>query len=502
MSKKMLFYSGLIFVIANLFYAEFWGLNALIASFAYVAFSAIMSHSNGKINLFKSPKWWFAALLFIGNGFAVFYTNTSLASGFYLVNFLLFAAIHNEIKISIPLGLAQSLQSFFAGFYYFIESISQLFEKNDGKDRKKTLVKVLLYTIPLVIAIVFLKLYQSADETFYEYTKFINLDWISWNFIIFYIILFIAFFGLYFFKSNHGINHLEDNLKNNIDAGYSDKVEQYMGVKNEQKIAMSLLITLNLILVLYNFIDLRFIFIDLPNPDPTLRYAELLHGGVDSLIASIILVIIIITSIYRGQLNFQGSKLIRTLALIWLLQNIVMVATTVVKNYEYITHWGLTYKRIGVYIYLILAATGLIFTIIKILKVKSVWYLIRNTSLAFLTCFTLMGLINWDKIIVNYNLSQLPAEQIDFPYLMDLENEAYPALISYYKDNKKSPEITENRRLWHNLFVDFESTRKALQIKKNAGTWRSINIRETQILNEMERFNLVYENQLTHNRSN
>lgn len=492
MSKKMFFYLALVFVTTNLFYNERWGLNTLIIAFLTIVVSLVSNRDETIPKEPKTGKWWFAAFLFVLNGFAVFYNHSLLSSVFYILSFLYFSAVHNERQLSVPLGFAQSIQSFFGGFYYFVESMITGLKQKEKKDTQNLFIRFLLFTVPVIIAIVFLKLYQTADQTFYEMTKFINLDWISWGFIGFYFVIFVSSYGLFFYNTNAEINKLEANLKNGIANDYDDGVQKYLGLKNEKKIALSLLITLNVMLLLYNFIDLKFILIDLPNPEPTLRYSALLHGGVNSLITSIILVIIIITFLYRGQLNFQGNKITRALALVWLFLNLLMVFTTAVKNAEYIAHWGLTYKRIGVYIYLLLATMGLVFTIIKIIRIKSIWFLIRNTSLAFLTCFTFMGLVNWDKLIVKHNLTQLEPNQIDFEYLISIGWEAYPDLMHYYNAHKESPEITEDRWLWHHLFESFEDTRKHLREKRSTVTWRSLNLREAQLLKRMENFKLVY----------
>lgn len=492
MSKKMFFYFALVFVTTNLFYNERWGLNTFIIAFLTIIVSLV---SQRDTSLSKQPltaKWWFAAFLFLLNGFAVFYTHSLLSSILYIFTFLYFSAVHNARQLSVPLGFAQSIQSFFGGFYHIVESAITHMQQKEKKDTQSLFIRFLLFTVPVIIAIVFLKLYQSADQTFYEMTKFINLDWISWGFIGFYFVIFFSSYGLFFFTENAEINKLEANLKNGIATHYDDGIQKYLGIKNEQKIALSLLVTLNVMLLLYNFIDLKFILIDLPNPEPTLRYSALLHGGVNSLITSIILVIIIITFLYRGQLNFQGNKITRALALVWLSLNLLMVFTTAVKNAEYIAHWGLTYKRIGVYIYLLLATMGLLFTIIKIIRIKSIWFLIRNTSLAFLTCFTLMGLVNWDKLIVKHNLTHLAPSQIDFDYLLGIGWEAYPDLMHYYNTHKESPEITEERWFWHHLFESFDNTRKHLREKRSTVTWRSLNLREAQLLKRMENFKLVY----------
>lgn len=482
MTKKMLFYFCLTLVLANMFYKESWGLNALITAFIIPVCYALLDFKT-----IRQPKSILAGSLLLINGVAIFFTGSVLSILLFFFSFFYFTSVQHNIRLSLPLGITQAFQAFFSGFYYMAETFTTHFKKKEGKDGKQIVIRVLLFTIPLIIFIVFLKLYQSADETFYELTKFINLDWISWGFLAFYFLLLLFCFGLFFFHGNEDIDLFESRLKNDISNSYTDKIQNFLGIQNESKIALTVLITLNALLLLYNFIDLKFIFIDLPNPEPTLRYSDLLHGGVNSLITSIVLVIFIITFLFRGQLNFEKNKITRFLALIWLIQNLIMVCTTSVKNFEYITHWGLTYKRIGVYIYLILAAVGLILTIIKILRVQSIWYLIRSTSIAFFICFSVMGTVNWNKLIANYNLTQLKEEQIDFEYLFSLGSDTYPQLMQYHHDHQIS-----NSDLQYRLFHAFDSARDKLKKKRSTTTWRSLVLRERNLLSDMQRFNLEY----------
>ena len=483
MLPNMRYYLILILLIANLFYKEFWGLNALITAVLIIIVNLLNKQEDNQPLRITSVKWWTAALLLIANGFGVFYTNTLLAAILFIISVLYFAAINNQNQHSLILGIIQSMRSFFHGFYNLIDRINGYFKNKKETKSNNTYIRFLLISVPFLIAIIFLKLYQSADKTFYEWTKFINLDWVSWSFIFFYLGVFVFSYGLYFFSKSDQLFAFEQSLKNLIPTNYADKVQNFMGVDNEKKIALSLLITLNLLLLLYNFIDLRFVFTELQAPSPTLRYSETLHGGVNSLITSIVLVIIIITFIFRGQVNFQKNTLLKALALFWLFMNLIMVATTTIKNWEYITHWGLTYKRIGVYIYLSLAAIGLVLTIFKIIKIQSIWYLIRSMSITFFACFTLMGIINWDRIIVNYNLSHIPVEKVDIAYLMKLGEEAYPPLLEFtinHPDQFTAEETYEIRYF-------FDAAYLRIKDKHDLNTWRSLNIRQYTLLEEMKR---------------
>ncbi len=185
-------------------------------------------------------------------------------------------------------------------------------------------------------------------------------------------------------------------------------------------------------------------------------------------------------------MNTDAAKKIKKVAQIWLFLNLMMVLTTAVKNYEYIAHWGLTSKRIGVYIYLLLAAIGLILTGLKIRKGETVWMLIRKTTFAFYICFTFNGLINWDKLIVHHNLHSLPIEQVDFHYLAVINDEAYPSLIAFYGENTTIAKTVLTEEEWDDIFTLYNWKRNQLRMKKLETTWRSFTLYEYDLLKRLE----------------
>ncbi len=64
--------------------------------------------------------------------------------------------------------------------------------------------------------------------------------------------------------------------------------------------------------------------------------------------------------------------------------------------------------------------TGLITTLLKIDKIKNIWYLLRlNTKAAFIVLI-LASTINWDYHITNYNFNY--AKSMDFKYLIELSD--------------------------------------------------------------------------------
>jgi len=485
MTKKNSAYFVFVILITNLHFQEYWGLNALISATIFVVYLIVTQPKiNGK-SFALNPKWWLAAALFLANGFAIFSTGHLASNFYYFVSLFYFTTVHHDIKISFPFAMLQSISSFAEGLYEYALAIGARFEKKEDSDTRKKMVRILVYLVPICIAIIFLKLYQTADEQFYEWTKFINLDWISWPFILLALLFSILLYGFAFFKKNAKLTEVENTLRQEISVTHTDRLERFMGVETETKIATSLLLLLNLMLVVYLAIDFQHLIFDLPQPKPTFRYSEFLHAGVNSLIASILLVILLTLLIFRGQLNFIQKKNIRIAGQIWLLLNIIMVCTTVLKNYEYIAHWGLTYKRIGVYVYLLLAALGLALTLVKIRKNQTAWVLIRNSMFAFFICLTLNGQFNWDRIIVNYNLNHIELSRIDYDYLINLGSETYPDLVAYQTKQRQAGIIflTETQE---NYLIECAKNKLAqLVSKKETSSWRSLTYYDKNLLERL-----------------
>src|SRR5690606_36609179 len=129
----------------------------------------------------------------------------------------------------------------------------------NATQKKKWLIQTLMVLVPLLIVIIFFKLYQVADVNFYELTQFINHDWISWGFISVYILLLVFLYGLYYFKPMKEIIQLEKQLKNEIHEEYQDKIQNFFGTKQESKLAAVFLISLSALLCIYLILDINYL---------------------------------------------------------------------------------------------------------------------------------------------------------------------------------------------------------------------------------------------------
>jgi hypothetical protein len=490
MPRKTLTYSGIILLITSIFYHESFGLNVFIFTLIIVGSGLVNQSETPMKSKLTSLHWWTATLVLLANGFGVFYSYSILPLLLIIPSVFYYIIVNHSMYSSIISGIMNGIISFGLGIGESFQVNWNLLTQKKGVNSKKIMVRILLITIPLVLAIIFLKLYQQADSTFYEWTKFINLDWISFEFIFFYLLLLVVLRGLFYVHSNNDLVQIDRQHSEPINPTYSDRIQQFFGVENEKTIAYSVLILLNLMLLLYNIIDVHFVLTELPNPSSTgATYSQLVHGGINALIFSIVLVILILVFLFRGQLNFESKPTLKYLAISWLFLNSVMVITSLIKNYEYVSHWGLTYKRIGVFIYLILALIGLIFCLLKINQQLSAYRLTRKMGFTFLIAFTCLGMVNWNKYIAQHNLTYLETSKIDFDYLSSLGAESTPVLLAYFQEHPNDKEIYSNE-LWQVILDIAAETKHQLKIHSYQYTWLSFNYSLYQLEKALDKFDL------------
>ena len=115
----------------------------------------------------------------------------------------------------------------------------------------------------------------------------------------------------------------------------------------------------------------------------------------------------------------------------WIILNSLLVLSALIKNTEYIYHWGLTYKRLGVYAFLILSVIGLIFTYLKIEHRKTNYYLFNQMIWYFYGTLLLCSFVNWGYLGTFYNIKVQKVSDFDAVYEFDFNDSL---LLEYYPD--------------------------------------------------------------------
>ncbi len=423
-----------------LFYRQSAGLNFLLFSLLIVLLLFLKDKT-----LIKRSAWLAVATGYLLSAFFVFWWGTTLPWLANLCSLFMLAGLSFNTESSLLIAAfnsfistATSIPRFFSG--------SLKFTQGEGNSTSN-FTRLLLFVVPAIITLVFVFVYRAANPIFAKFVDQINLDFISIDWCIFTAFGFFLLFGLfkqYIIRNiNEADGHSPDNLQTiTLDQHLLTDLGKTLSVPNELLTGIILFSMLNLVLLCVNGIDVFYMWIANRLPEG-ITIAEYLHDGTDTLIISIIMAIAVILFVFRGYLNFfESNKWLKSLAYLWIAQNAILVITTANRNWWIIESSGLTRRRIGVYVYLLLCLVGLTTTFIKVMQRKSNWFLFRKNAWVFYAVFIIACFINWDELIVNYNcknFKELELGYIDRGYQAQLSHTSLATLFKYYATERKEP---------------------------------------------------------------
>ncbi|SMC84046.1 DUF4153 domain-containing protein [Pedobacter nyackensis] len=206
-------------------------------------------------------------------------------------------------------------------------------------------------------------------------------------------------------------------------------LKRTMALKTENIIGILSFLVLNLLLLSLNVIDVSSLWLGKDESLKSASYSAELHDGTNALILSIIMAMLVILYFFRGNLNFyQKNKTIRVLAYLWIAQNIFLISSVLIRDFNYINALGLTYKRIGVLIFLLLCTIGLITVYLKVAKQKTLFYLCKVNGFVWYVLLPAFGFVNWDASIVRYNINNRNTTALDLDHLLSFSDKTLPLL--------------------------------------------------------------------------
>lgn len=489
------------------FYKQLPGIN-------YAIFTLILVFLLGlrKENVLNDKRWLVLAGTSILSGVFVLLHGTVISVLANIVALSMLAVNSLYPKSSFFFSFFVSIYSYLSSFVYLIMDIVDRKppvpkpDEEEGKKKSPVFVdfstKLVIGIIGFLVIALFFVIYRRANPLFKDFTDRINLDFISIQWLTFTFFGFLLMYGFFLIRHNKKM-HDTDALESahlNEEKVYS-KPNAFLGfaipVQMEAIIGVVFLAILNILLLMLNSLDLSFMFGGSVLPDG-ITYSEYVHKGVGNLIFSVVLVIFITMYLFRGQLNFfkdsAGSKAVRILAFAWLAQNFIMLISTAYRNQMYVSEYSLTYRRIGVYVWLVLTAVGLISTFYKIGTKKSMWYLIRINSWSFFLMIILLGSTNWDVLIAKYNTRN--PNDADYEYLMKMNSNAKPIVYEALLVAEPSG-LFRNRGNFHNSRTDLKSYRETLKWEMSwyvteygDKSWKEFNLDDAQTYRDIKALGL------------
>ncbi len=349
-----------------LFYEQTPGINYLLFNLVLITLLFIKYKT-----LYQKPYWILATIGALLSATSVaLYSNTLsiIANGIALC---VLSSLSYNSNTSIVFSLIYSIYSGIAAPVNIIIDAGIRKANNTSQTTNNLLKKALLVIIPLAITVLFFIMYRASNPLFDVLASKLNFNFISITWILFTLLGTVIMYAFLFPKQIDDMFLFEQNATNNLHPTYSTTstiLGKTITLIDENFSGIVLFTLLNLLLLIVNMLDINFHCSGGALPQG-ITHSEFVHQGIGTLILSIIFAIIIILFYFRGELNFNANnKTLKYLAYLWVLQNVFMLISTVLKNDLYITEYGLTYKRIGVYVYLFLCSLGLITTLIKIGK--------------------------------------------------------------------------------------------------------------------------------------
>lgn len=396
--KKHHFIFASSFVFTLLFYNQSVGLN--LAVFGLFLTALIVYFFKNKFTSFSHWGLVFTSVLSCLS-FAWYGDFASFLALFLSIAILQFKTQLAELKLIqvVPLIIVNGFTSLGRPFLF-----EQWLPKRELKnDFTKKLIAYVV--IPLMFLLLFFVVYSFGSDhfssLFTDYT--LNLD-------IFELLL-IVLFGFYisFTFWNYWVpkTSFEVNEKLANDFEIAEKVNQqtfsFLDLDFERKsgeITLWLLNTMLLVfIVTYNYEQFFEVTV-------SSSLSKATHERVNAVIFSTIMAVGVLLFYFKGGFNFdKKAGTLKRLSKIWIFLNAILIISTFVKNSEYVSFFGLTYKRLGVYAFLILALIGLGYTFIKIIRQKTNAYLFNQMVCHFYGIIVLCACINWGNVITVYNIS-------------------------------------------------------------------------------------------------
>lgn len=447
----------ILLVIFNfLFWGEKLGVNLFIFFFLGMISMMMLNEDNIKnknviVSLF--------ALLY---SLAMVIVNNSFYSKFSaIICFMIFTGFIHQPALKTAYNAVFTTVADFVIFPYNIYS-----ELKYSSTKFKPVRIILKFTklafIPLIFFVIFYTIYAYSNPVFnsysvsfwdsigkYLYDIFINYPLLRFFYLLFGLMIIMAFIynrRIHIFSDVDNAYHdtLQRSKEFKVHSRTKPVVKSHLmytlfsyrfkfnTLKLETRMGIVLLGMMNALLLLLNVIDIQVTWLGF-NAGEIENLAYYVHEGTYYLIFSILLSMAILLVIFRGSQNYYPkNRLLKVLAYTWLAQNAFMAISVALRNIYYIDfYYALSYKRIGVMIFILLTLFGLGTMFVKIYARKTTSFLFKVNSTAVVAVLLLMSTFSWDKTIAEFNLSNPDRSKIDIDYLLKLDDDALPVLDAH-----------------------------------------------------------------------
>ncbi|MES2387663.1 MAG: DUF4153 domain-containing protein [Bacteroidota bacterium] len=310
----------------------------------------------------------------------------------------------------------------------FIPSPAESAQKT-GTEIKGSPLGFMHYFIAFAIVVLFFLIYTSASTGFSLATEgIIN--------IFSYVLIFLVFLGLvigkglfsvppaYTFKG-HILEAITLKPDHPFNAVSGTGPRDYARLVNLVLLLIIAMGTLAVFSDAYLLLGTKLSAREMEGTNASMKVHENVGGVVRGVICAVALILFV-----HSKVNIKENKLTGILLFVFLVVNAGLLLNTAIANFQYVFTYGLTHKRIGVYIFLVITGSGLVITTIYLLQDKALSWLFNMNSFVAYTCLVFYIIMPWDIYIAESQLSQ-PANMLDIQYINELDDYALPVIMPY-----------------------------------------------------------------------
>lgn len=192
------------------------------------------------------------------------------------------------------------------------------------------------------------------------------------------------------------------------------------------------LILFNLLFSVQTALDVTYLWGNARLPDD-ITHASYAHRGAYPLILSALLAAGFVLAAMKPGGPAEKSTVIRPLFYLWVAQNVLLVASSMLRLDLYVQIYLLTWWRVAAFVWMLLVMAGLLLIVARIVLNRSNSWLIGANLTTLTAVLYVCSLVSFAAIIADYNVSHSreatgKGVAIDLTYLFNLGPQALPAI--------------------------------------------------------------------------
>lgn len=214
-------------------------------------------------------------------------------------------------------------------------------------------------------------------------------------------------------------------------------------------------------------------------------FSAFVHQGTDALILATLLSGAVIAAIFQQPAEVTRSAPLRALALGWIAQNLMLLASVVLRLGLYVEAYQLSLLRVWLALFLLVVALGFLLLAWQVLRGIGLRRLVLANAGVVFALFFAMQFVDTAGLVARTNLGMWQRSlasgkplPLDLGYLMDLGPSAWPAVLRVAEEGRAPAAQAEARRLlahqarveraagaardWRSLQLRAEADRRAL----------------------------------------